>query len=152
MEKEEFIGLISGKMKLVRTEQDLSQDKMSEILGISKKTLVQIEKGRMDANWTTVIAFCALFNNSEVLNSIIGDRPMEFVHLFSNKDGAFPKGRTRGGKVWWKDIERRQDFRLQQNLISNHYRILDSDEYRWFSIFDQKEGVRRLNELQETGR
>ncbi len=37
MEKEDFINLISEKMKLVRTEQSFSQDKMSEILGISKK-------------------------------------------------------------------------------------------------------------------
>lgn len=151
MEKEEFIHLISEKMKLVRTEQGFSQDKMSEILGISKKTLVQIEKRRTEANWTTVVAFCALFNHSELLISSIGDNPVDFVQLIASKNGGTPKEKTMGGKIWWKEIEYRKDFRLQQNLISNHYRILDQYDYRWHSSFDKEESLSRLNELQEAG-
>jgi len=149
MEKGKFIKLISEKMKLVRTEQDFSQDKMSEILGISKKTLVQIEKGRTAANWTTVVAFCALLNHSQLLFSIIGDNPVDFVQLIANKNGGMPKEKTLGGNLWWKEIEKMGNLRLQQNLISNHYRILDKDNYRWFSSFDKEESLKRLNELKE---
>jgi len=52
-----------------------------------------------------------------------------------------------GGKVWWKEIESLGDFRLQQNVISNHYRILDDENYRWFSTFDIDEARKRLKEL-----
>lgn len=38
-------------------------------------------------------------------------------------------------------------FRLQQNMISQHYRILDDQDYRWFSSFDKSETVERLEEL-----
>ncbi len=148
MEKEEFINLISEKMKLVRTEQSYSQDKMSEILGISKKTLVQIEKRRTVANWTTVVAFCALFNQSQLLISTIGDNPIDFVQLIARENGSMPKEKTMGGKIWWKEIEYKGDFRLQLNLISNHYRILDQDDYRWHSSFNKEESITRLNELQ----
>ncbi|MBB6444842.1 helix-turn-helix transcriptional regulator [Bacillus benzoevorans] len=147
MEKEEFIELISEKMKPVRTEQGFSQEKMAEILGISKKTLVQIEKRRTNCNWTTVVAVCALFNRSESLLSVIGDDPIDFVQLIAQDSDAAPQEKTLGGKVWWKEIENLGDFRLQQNLISNHFRILDDENYRWFSSFDQDEAIKRLNEL-----
>lgn len=147
MEKDEFIQLASEKMKLVRTEQGLSQDKMADILGISKKTLVQIEKGRTNANWTTIVAFCALFNHSELLLTVIGDYPVNFVQLIANNSEGTTREKTMGGKFWWKEIERRERFRLQQNYISNHFRILDEDDYRWFSSFEKEEAVKRLNEL-----
>ena len=134
-------------MKLVRTEQGFSQDKMAEILGVSKKTLVQIEKGRTPANWTTVIAFCTLFNNSELLLSVMGDEPIYLVRLIANNSEDTPKEKTLGGKFWWKEIINRGHFRLQQNLISNHYRILDENDYRWFSSFDKDDAMKRLDEL-----
>ncbi len=46
MTKEELVSEVNSKLKLVRTEYGLTQDKMSVILGISKKTLVESEKGR----------------------------------------------------------------------------------------------------------
>lgn len=147
MDKENFTKLISDKMKLVRTEQELSQDKMSEILGISKKTLVQIEKGRTTASWTTVVAFCALFNHSEFLVSLIGDYPVEFVQLIAKNIDGTSKEKTMGGKIWWKEIKVKGHFHLQQNLISNHYRILDEGNYRWFSSFEEEEAIKRLDEL-----
>ncbi|OZM57594.1 transcriptional regulator [Lottiidibacillus patelloidae] len=147
MNKGTFIKLISENMKLVRTEQNISQDKMGEILGISKKTLVQIEKGRTYANWTTVVAFCLLFNRSKLLNAIIGDNPVEFVQLISNNSNGSPKDKTLGGKVWWKEIEMKGNYRLQQNLISHHYRILDKEDFRWYSSFDKEKIMFRFNEL-----
>lgn len=149
MEKEQLIVLISEKMKLVRTEQEYSQDKMAELLGISKKTLVQIEKGRIRANWTTVIAFCALFNESELLFSVIGDEPMYLVQLIAKKNNNTPKDKTMGGMFWWKEICKMGELRLQQNVVSSHYRILDDQNYRWYSSFDEEDAMKRLQELHE---
>jgi DNA-binding XRE family transcriptional regulator len=147
VDKEYFTKLISNKMKLVRTEQGFSQDKMAEILGISKKTLVQIEKGRTTANWTTTVAFCALFNQSELLVSVIGDNPVEFIQLIAKNIDGTSKKKTMGGNIWWREIKVKDNFRLQQNLISNHYRILDEDNFRWFSSFEEDEAMKRLEEL-----
>ncbi len=147
MEKEQFVEFISSKMKLIRVEYDFSQEKMANILGISKKTLVQIEKGRAVANWTTVVAFCALFNQSELLLSLLGDEPVYLAQMVAHRQEDNPKDRTLGGKVWWKEIDRKGMFQLQQNLISQHYRILDEEQYRWFSSFNEEEAVRRLKEL-----
>ena len=45
MKREEFIKTVSSKLKLIRTEYGITQEAMSEMLGISKKTLVETEKG-----------------------------------------------------------------------------------------------------------
>ncbi len=52
MTREEFIQMMDEREKLIRTEYGLTQDKMAIALGISKKTLVEIEKGRRTLGWT----------------------------------------------------------------------------------------------------
>lgn len=147
MKKSEVSELISNKMKLIRTEFGYTQDKMAEVLGISKKTLVQIEKGRTEANWTHVIAVCAVFRNSEILQATLGNDPLEIIETLAHNSVSSPKEKTMGGKVWWKDVKKKNSYRIQQNLISQHYRIIDDDDYRWFSSFDKEEAVERLEEM-----
>lgn len=147
MNREQVIELISSKIRLIRLERGYSQDKMSEILGISKKTLVQIEKGRILSGWTIVVAVCSLFRDSEVLQSILGDVPLEVIETIAHNGINRPKDKTMGGRIWWKEIDKKGSFRLQQNLVSQHYRIIDDQQFRWFSSFDKQEALMRLNEL-----
>ena len=55
-----------------------------------------------------------------------------------------------GGKIWWKELAKQGEFRLQQNVISQHYRILDEQNYRLYSSFDEVESNRRLMEFAQT--
>lgn len=147
MDRQEFIQIVSDTMKLVRTEAGCTQDHMAELLGISKKTLIQIEKGRLQAGWTLAVAFCALFRDSAVLHSVLSNEPLEILSLLSFDHFDLPREKTMGGKVWWREIDRRGDFRLQQNLISQHFRILDSKDQRWCSSFDRDYISKRMQEL-----
>lgn len=137
MDRQFIMQITSESLKLIRTENDYTQEKMAEILGISKKTLVQIEKGRILANWTTTIAICALFRHSETLQNKIGGDPMEVIELTAHDVIITPKEKTLGGYVWWKNIDEYKNHRLQQNLLSKHYRILDDENYRILSTFDE---------------
>ncbi|MFD1039498.1 helix-turn-helix transcriptional regulator [Virgibacillus byunsanensis] len=87
MDQNQLINKISARMKLVRVENNLTQERMSSMLGISKKTLVQIEKKRSHANWTTTIALCALFRKSEVIQHTLGENVMEVVEDTAHKIG-----------------------------------------------------------------
>jgi DNA-binding XRE family transcriptional regulator len=147
LSRDDFIRLVSDNLKLVRVEADYTQDRMAEILGISKKTLIQIEKGRTPAGWTVAVAFCALFRESEIIQSVLGGEPLEIVSMVAFDHYERPKEKTMGGKVWWQEIERAGDFRLQQNLVSQHYRILDKEDRRWCSSFDGDYIKKRLREL-----
>ena len=139
MTREEFIAEVNSKLKLVRTEFDLTQDKMALILGISKKTLVESEKGRRSIGWTEAVALVTIFQSSTILQNSFGGDPTGVAGAlaFENIEVSYPS--TMGGRVWWKDITVNGGYRIQQNLISAHYRILDIEDRRLISSFDLDE-------------
>ncbi|MFS0782730.1 helix-turn-helix domain-containing protein [Bacillus sp. 1P06AnD] len=149
MDKEDIIQLISAKARLIRHEKGYTQEKMAEVLGISKKTLVQIEKNRSQATWTCIIAICSLFRDSEIVQSALGEDPLEVIETLAHERIVTPKEKTMGGKVWWKKLKTEKEFTLQQNMISQHYRIIDSENNRWFSSFDKEEAYLYFDELLE---
>lgn len=148
MTRDELIKTIDQKSRLIRNEYDYTQDKMAEILGISKKTLVQIEKGRASLGWTGVVALCTLFKDSEILEMTFGGPPLEII--FTLAFDRYEPGRhetTLGGKVWWRDVAAKGAYKVQQNIISQHYRILDQEDRRICSSFDEQYIQMRLQEL-----
>ena len=79
MNKNEFIKLLDGKLKLIRTEYGLTQDKMAS--GISKKTLVEIEKNRKSLGWTSSVALASIFSDSTILHDAIGGDISDLIML-----------------------------------------------------------------------
>jgi len=149
MNREQLITLISEKLKLIRTEKNLTQDQMSDLLGLSKKTLVQIEKGRIHAGWTTTVAVCTLCRESSILQHELGGDSLEVVDLIANNGTLQPKEKTMGGYIWWKNLSEYNSYRLQQNVISQHFRILDSNNYRLLSTFDENIAKQAWQKLKE---
>lgn len=144
MTREEFIEICNKRLKLIRAEYSFSQEKQAKILGISKKTLVEIEKGRSSLGWTGSVALCTIFSQSEVIQSTFGGNPQEIIQALSFENSAEGYPKTMGGKVWWTDILSENRYKIQQNFISHHYRLLDSENNRLISSFDYNE---ILNEL-----
>lgn len=147
MSKDEIIRLISERMRLIRVEVDYTQDKMAEIIGISKKTLVQIEKERNEASWTTVVAVVSLFRETLTVQTLFGGDPLEVIETVSRERIDYRKEKMLGGKVWWKDILNDGGYVLQQNMISEHYRILDEDQYRIYSSLNENDAHNKYKEL-----
>lgn len=139
MTREELIKEVNSRLKLVRTEYGLTQDKMAAILGISKKTLVESEKGRRSIGWTETVALTAIFSNSEILKDALGDDYGEMLSVLALEDVHITYPSTLGGKVWWREIRNDNGYRIQQNVISNHYRILDPGDHRLISSFHLEE-------------
>lgn len=139
MQREEFIATVSSKLKLIRTEYGITQEVMSEMLGISKKTLVETEKGRRELSWTETIALATVFDKSEVLQGIAGGDSVDIIHAlaFEERNVKYPS--TMGGKVWWRTVEEREGLKVQQNVVTNHYRLLDKEAHRLISSFKREE-------------
>ena len=150
MTRLEFIKIASGKLKLIRIEGGYTQDKMAEILGLSKKTLVQIEKGRSTLGWAGAVTLCTIFRNSEIMEMTFGGDPLDIILSLAFTDYESNE-KTLGGKVWWINIKLNDEFRIQQNIISEHYRILDGQDRRICSSFDYDYIKKRLQELSEEG-
>jgi DNA-binding XRE family transcriptional regulator len=152
MERAEFISIMNGKIKLIRTEFDLTQEKMDEAIGISKKTLVEIEKGRNSLSCSAAVAAAVIFADSSIIADAFGGETSDLVKVIAldGLDAKLPD-KTLGGRVWWQDIKESKGYRIQQNIISRHYRILDAEDRRFFSTFDKKEAESRLKELTSGG-
>lgn len=148
MTRLDFVKKASEKLKLIRIENQFTQDKMADILGISKKTLVQIEKGRSTLGWAGSVTLCTIFRNSEILEMTFGGDPQDIILslAFTDYDS---KEKTMGGKVWWINIKATDEFRIQQNIVSEHYRILDGQDRRICSSFDYEFIKTRLQELSD---
>ncbi|MBQ4650749.1 MAG: transcriptional regulator [Firmicutes bacterium] len=149
MTREEFIKQIDGQVKLVRTEYGFTQDVMARVVGISKKTLVEIEKGRSSLGWTGAVALCSVFSGSQVLSGLLGGEAQDMIQALAFEDvkPVFPK--TMGGKIWWETVETGKGWKIQQNIISRHYRALDDETGRICSSFSLEEIYQRLKELKE---
>lgn len=151
MNREEFIRQIDMRIKLIRNEYEYTQDKMAEVIGISKKTLIQVEKERASLGWTTSVAVCTIFKDSEILQLTFGGEVQDIILslAFNNYENDYKK--TLGGKVWWNDIKSEGKFRIQQNIVSKHYRILDQEDRRIYSSFELEHIENRLRELNKVG-
>lgn len=151
MTKDTFINEMNQQVKLVRTEYALTQEAMAKALGLSKKTLVEIEKGRSSLGWMGAVALCAIFSGSRVLSGLLGGEAGEMIQALAFSDLSPRYPRTMGGRIWWRTVETRAGCRIQQNILSQHYRVLDSEDGRICSSFDLEELHRRLDVLEKEG-
>ena len=151
MTKDAFVHEMNQQVKLVRTEYALTQEAMAKAMGMSKKTLVEIEKGRSSLGWMGAVALCAIFSGSRVLAGLLGGEAGEMIQALAFSDLSPRYPRTMGGRVWWRTVEARAGYKIQQNILSQHYRALDSEDGRVCSSFDLEEIRRRLDELEKEG-
>lgn len=151
MTKDAFINEMNQQVKLVRTEYALTQEAMAKAMGLSKKTLVEIEKGRSSLGWMGAVALCSIFSGSRVLSGLLGGEAGEMIQALAFSDLSPRYPRTMGGKIWWRTVETRAGCRIQQNILSQHYRVLDSEDGRVCSSFELEEIHRRLDELEKEG-
>ena len=147
MDKKEFTKTCNRLLKIVRSEYGLTQDEMAAILGISKKTLVESEKGRRSIGWTEAVALSTIFGESNVLQNEFGGDTSDILKALAFEDVSVDYPKTMGGKVWWRNVLERNGFVIQQNLISQHYRLLDNEDRRLYSSFDLKDVEEYLDSL-----
>lgn len=138
MDRQSFTDLIQTKFKMVRIEAGYTQDTMAQTIGLSKKTLVQIEKERVLPNWTTCVSICALFRDSDVLNSTFGCDPLEIVQTISRNHCAYPKHSTTSD-IYWNTLDDKNGFILQSNKVSEIYRVLNKDKQPIFGTSKLRE-------------
>lgn len=144
-----FNQQVSERAKLIRAEADVTQDRFAEMVGISKKTLVEVEKGRKTFGFTVAVAICVLFRNGEVIKNLFGGAALEVIDLCARNGMMQPKFKTLGGHVFWNVVEERGGFRIQHNRVTGHHRILDPEDYLLFYSFDLEEVRRRFAEVTE---
>ena len=105
------------------------------MLGISKKTLVEIEKGRSSLGWSGSVTLCSVFCESGVLAEAFGDIPA-LLHRLAFDEGEPSYRRASHTRVWWSTVSEKNGFVIEQNIISQHYRLVAPDNSILASSFD----------------
>jgi DNA-binding XRE family transcriptional regulator len=136
VDRAEFIAICDSEVKLVRVEHGFSQEKMASVLGLSKKTLVEIEKGRRTLGWMGAVALCAIFVDSEVLSGVFGGSPTDIILALAFEGRQLNYRKTTGVRIWWSVLMENEQYVIQQNILSQHYRLLDQEGRRIASSFD----------------
>ena len=127
MNRDSLIAVCDAQLMNVRNEFSHNQITMSHILGISKKTLVDIEKGRRSLGWSGSIALIALFPTSQALTHALGTTDTLALAQSLMLDGIETTGRVTHGGGWWAHVENNDYCTVEQNVISQHYRLVDSE-------------------------
>ena len=124
MTKKEFAAALDSALKAVWKEYGFTQEKMAAVLGISKKTLVEIEKGRSSLGWTGAAAFAAIFRESGILQAQFGGDLDDLVEAlaFAEAEPQYP------------------------NVVSGHFRLLDRENRRLMASFTLERVLERLKE------
>ena len=125
MDREAFTKVIQSKFKIIRTEAGYTQDSMSQTVGLSKKTLVQIEKERIIPNWTTCVSICALFRDSDTLTSTFGGDPLELAQVLSRGNAFYPDYLKES--LYWGTVEEKDGWTLQRNKMNDLHRVLNPE-------------------------
>ena len=152
MNREELIRLCDSRLLHVRNELSYSQTTMAYALGLSKKTLVDIEKGRRSLGWSGAVALIALFPASQSLAQAFS--PYLSLDLAQSLmlDGHETTGRVTHGGGWWARVEGDGHYTIEQNVVSQHYRLVDSERRRIASSLSYEEIHKTyLNKISTTG-
>lgn len=79
IDKEQLIGILTEELPVLRAKVGLSQDDLSNIIGISRQTYSSIETKKRKMSWNVYLSLILVFDNNE--------KTREMLNAF----GAFPQ-------------------------------------------------------------
>jgi DNA-binding XRE family transcriptional regulator len=152
--RQDLIEKISLSIKLLRTEYGYSQQEMANSIGLSKKTLIQIEKGRLTLSWCATCAVCAVYRDSRQLSMELGEDPVNLIETLAHGDLQSYAESSNRNYVFWDVLEESSGFILAKNILTEHYKVTDATGKRYCSSFDLKKITAKYNDLikKETGK
>jgi hypothetical protein len=88
----------------------------------------------------------SIFSDSTILHDAIGGDISDLIIAVALRDVDvdYPNW---GGKIWWKSITEMKGYRIQQNMFSRHYRLLDQGNRRIHTSFNLKEIEEVMEEI-----
>ncbi len=64
-EKERLIHCLAKNLRPLRTSCGLSQERLANIIGVTRQTVLAVENGKRAMTWTMFLAFLFLFSGNE---------------------------------------------------------------------------------------
>ena len=145
MNKTDFCKRTQTILEDLRKDQGMTLEQMALTIGLSKKTLIQIEKGRSNLKWAEAVTFVSIFNDHDLVKSLFGDETNEIIQTIAIQKSPKRQFKTMGGESWWKTISERDGYRSQHHKISKHLRILDNENYRVYFTYSKSDAIKQFS-------
>ena len=145
MTKYDFCNSVQTILEALRKEVAMTLEEMAMTIGLSKKTLIQIEKKRTPLKWAEAVTTVIIFEDNELIKALFGDEVIDIIQSISIQKPTRRQLKTLGGESWWKMILAKDGFRLQQHKISRHFRILDPKDYRVYFTYHKHDATTEFN-------
>jgi DNA-binding XRE family transcriptional regulator len=136
--------MVQDILEELRKKEHMTLEEMAYVIGLSKKTLIQIEKNRSKLKWPEAVTFISVFSDTDLVKSLFGDEVLDIVQSIAIQKPARRQLKTLGGESWWNTIESKEGWRLQQHKISRHFRILDQENYRIYFTYSKSDAVQEF--------
>jgi len=137
----EFCRNVQDILENLRKDVGMTLEEMALTIGLSKKTLIQIEKNRNLLKWPEAVTFVSIFHEEDLVKSVFGDEVLDIIQTIAIQKPPRRQLKTLGGESWWKNVLSKEGFRLQQHKISRHFRILDQENYRIYFTYSKTEAI-----------
>ena len=69
--KDELIQKLTPELKVLRVRADITQEKLANIIGLSRQTYSQIETGSKLMTWNTYLSLIFFFNSVEETSKLL---------------------------------------------------------------------------------
>lgn len=92
LNKDELIKRLTNELPVLRAKIGVSQDELSNIIGISRQTYSAIETGKRLMSWNTFLSLVLVFGCNEKTSSMIDDMQIispelsEVININNRKD------------------------------------------------------------------
>lgn len=92
LNKDKLINQLTNELPVLRAKIDISQDELSNIIGVSRQTYSAIETGKRKMSWNTFLSLILVFGCNEKTSSMIDDMKIispelsEVININNRKD------------------------------------------------------------------
>ncbi len=126
-EKEELIDSLTPHLAILRTQADVSQDELSNLIGVSRQTYSAVERNKRKMSWNTYLSLVFFYDRNQKTHNLMRNLslfPKQLLIYFNDgKDIVTADFETLLGDKAQEIVEQLDDDALQnvRKLIMDEY-------------------------------
>lgn len=93
IDKEKLAGIMAENLMVLRTKLRLKQSELAEKIGISRQTLLEIEKGKRTMQWNIFLALLSVFREDSSTSGLL-----EHFEIYTPELGVYLVSPSNEGK------------------------------------------------------
>ena len=146
MSKRDFCKIIHQELHEIREEYNLSQMAFASMMGVSKKTYIQLEKKRIVLKWSEAVTVASIFNDSIAIKRHYGDDVISIIQLHTFDQSIVSMNGYQSNDAH-DIVMNSDDYSLIRIKVSNLFKIIDNFDKSLYASFSERDIIEKFNEI-----